>query len=178
LTMTVGKAVGKEAEAKALVTAVEDKFARVRAEHPEFQGATAVVATPYQGIWVYGPQDVRGRLLTSLGFTLPEGLAELTGAEYGGNLSLERADLLDVDVIVWLDPGDAEGELGGPVYQSLPVHTEKREVYVDSYNDPLGGATSFVSVLSLPFLLDGLVPQLAGAIASAERATPAAEGTN
>jgi iron complex transport system substrate-binding protein len=46
----------------------------------------------------------------------------------------------------------------------LAVHTEGREVFLDSYDDPLGGATSFVSVLSLPFLLDGLVPQLAAAL--------------
>jgi iron complex transport system substrate-binding protein len=164
LTVTVGKAVGKQAEAEAMVADVEAKFAEVRAAHPEFEGATSVVATPYQGIWVYGPQDVRGRFLTLLGFTLPEGLAEITGAEFGGNLSMERADLLDVDVIIWLDPEDAEGELGGPVYQSLPVHTEGREVFLDSYSDPVGGATSFVSVLSLPFLLDELVPQLASAI--------------
>jgi iron complex transport system substrate-binding protein len=78
---------------------------------------------------------------------------------------MERADLLDVDVIIWLDAEEAEGELGGPVYQSLPVHTEGREIHLSSYNDPLGGATSFVSVLSLPFLLDGLVPQLADALA-------------
>lgn len=182
LTVTVGKAVGKQAEAEALVAAVEEKITQVRAEHPEFQGATAVVATPYQGIWVYGPEDARGRLLTTLGFTLPEGLVEVTGAEFGGNLSMERADLLDVDVIIWLDPQDAEGELGGPVYQSLPVHTEGREVFVNSYEDPLGGATSFVSVLSLPFLLDGIVPQLADAMAgpagAAPAATPAGEGTN
>lgn len=164
LTVTVGKAVGKQAEAEAMVADVEAKFAEVRAAHPEFEGATSVVATPYQGIWVYGPQDVRGRFLTLLGFTLPEGLAEITGAEFGGNLSMERADLLDVDVIIWLDPEDAEGELGGPVYQSLPVHTEGHEVFLDSYSDPVGGATSFVSVLSLPFLLDELVPQLASAI--------------
>jgi iron complex transport system substrate-binding protein len=37
-------------------------------------------------------------------------------------------------------------------------------VFLDSYDDPLGGATSFASVLSLPFLLDGLVPQLADAL--------------
>lgn len=164
LTVTVGKAVGKQAEAEAMVADVEAKFAEVRAAHPKFEGATSVVATPYQGIWVYGPQDVRGRFLTLLGFTLPEGLAEITGAEFGGNLSMERADLLDVDVIIWLDPEDAEGELGGPVYQSLPVHTEGHEVFLDSYSDPVGGATSFVSVLSLPFLLDELVPQLASAI--------------
>lgn len=164
LTLTVGKAVGQAAEAEALIAGVEEKFAQVRAEHPEFAGATSIVATPYEGIWVYGAQDVRGRLLTMLGFELPAGLAEITGAEFGGNLSMERADLLDVDVIIWLDAEEAEGELGGPVYQSLPVHTEGREVHLSSYDDPLGGATSFVSVLSLPFLLDGLVPQLADAL--------------
>ena len=164
LTLTVGKAVGQAAEAEALIAGVEEKFVQVRAEHPEFAGANSIVATPYEGIWVYGAQDVRGRLLTMLGFELPAGLAEITGAGFGGNLSMERADLLDVDVIIWLDAAEAEGELGGPVYQSLPVHTEGREVHLSSYDDPLGGATSFVSVLSLPFLLDGLVPQLADAI--------------
>jgi iron complex transport system substrate-binding protein len=168
LTVTVGKAVGKQAEAAALVAGVEEKIAQVRAEHPEFEGATAVVATPYQGIWVYGAQDVRGRLLTMLGFSLPEELDTLTGSEFGGNLSMERADLLDVDVIIWLDAEAFEGELGGPVYSTLPVHTEGREVHLDSFNDPLGGATSFVSVLSLPFLLDGLTPKLAAALDGAQ----------
>lgn len=164
LTRTVGQAVGKAGEADALVADVEARFAEVRAAHPEFVGASAVVATPYQGIWVYGPEDVRGRFLTTLGFALPEGLAAITGAEFGGNLSMERADLLNVDVIVWLDAADAQGPLGGPVYASLPVHTEGREVFLSSNGDPLGGATSFVSVLSLPFLLDGLAPRLAAAI--------------
>ena len=164
LTRSVGRAVGQAEEADALVADVEARFEQVRAEHPEFDGATSVVATPYEGIWVYGPQDVRGRFLEMLGFALPEGLAEVSGAEFGGNLSMERADLLDVDVIVWLDADETEGELGGPVYSSLPVHTEAREVFLDSYDDPLGGATSFVTVLSIPFLLDGVVPQMAEAI--------------
>jgi|GEM_PF-148317 len=164
LTRTVGQAVGQAEEADRLVTEVEARFEQVRAEHPEFVGATSIVATPYEGIWVYGGEDVRGRFLTALGFKLPEGLAEITGEEFGGNLSFERADLLDVDVIIWLDADEAQGPLGGPVYQNLAVHTEGREVFLDSYDDPLGGATSFVSVLSLPFLLDGLVPKLAAAL--------------
>lgn len=164
LTRTVGHAVGQADEAGALVADVEARFEQVRTAHPEFAGATSVVATPYEGIWVYGPEDVRGRFLTMLGLQLPDGLAEVSGGEFGGNLSMERADLLDVDVIIWLDAGEAQGDLGGPVYASLPVHTEGHEVFLDSYNDPLGGATSFVSVLSLPFLLDGLVPKLADAI--------------
>lgn len=160
ITRVVGQALGKTNEAEALITAIDNRFAQIRAEHPEFVGATSVVATPYEGIWVYGPEDVRGRLLTQLGFELPAGLAEITGDEFGGNLSPERADLLDVDVIIWLDAVASDDELGGPVYQSLPVNTGEHEVFLDSYTDPLGGATSFVSVLSLPYLLDGLVPLL------------------
>lgn len=164
LTRTVGKVVGQAAQADALVAGVEAQLADVKAAHPEFAGASAIVATPYEGIWVYGPEDARGRFLSALGFELPAGLVEVVGAEFGGNLSMERADLLDVDVIIWLDPDEAQGPLGGPVYASLPVHTEAREVFLDSYDDPLGAATSFVSVLSLPFLLDGLVPRLAAAV--------------
>lgn len=163
LTRTVGRAVGMPAEADALVADVEAQLASVREAHPEFEGASAVVATPYEGIYVYGPQDVRGRFLTSLGFELPAELAEVTGEEFGGNLSEERADLLDVDVIVWLDGARVEG-LGGPLYETFDVHTEGREVFLDSFEDPLGGATSFVSVLSIPYLLDGIVPMLAAAV--------------
>jgi iron complex transport system substrate-binding protein len=42
---------------------------------------------------VYGPQDTRGRLLESMGFRLPAGLARVTGTESGANLSRERTDL-------------------------------------------------------------------------------------
>lgn len=163
LTVTVGRAVGQEAQAQALVDDLEARFVQIQEEHPAFVGATSVVATPYEGIYLYGPEDARGRLLTSLGFELPDELAEIAGNSFGGNLSLERADLLDLDVIIWLaDPAQA-GEVGGPVYQSLPVHTEGREVFL-SNSEPLGGATSFITILSLPYLLDGLVPQLAEAM--------------
>ena len=118
----------------------------------------------WQGIYLYGPQDIRSRLLTALGFVLPEGIEEITGSDFGGNLSMERADLLDTDVIIWIDSQAAEGALGGPVYQALPVHTEGREVLLSSSDDPVGGATSFISVLSLPYLLDNLVPMLVAAL--------------
>ena len=126
--------------------------------------STAAVAAPFEGIYVYGPEDARGRLLGDLGFTLPEGLEAVTEGSFGGNLSAERLDLLDVDVLVWLNVAEGTGPLDNPVYESLRVSTEGREVFLDSFGDPLGAATSFVTPLSLPFLLDGLVPQLARAI--------------
>jgi iron complex transport system substrate-binding protein len=165
VTLTVGQALGQSELAEELVADVEGQIAAAAAEHPEFDGASGVMATPYDGIFVYGVTDPRGRFLTELGFELPEGLEEATGDSFGGNLSGEQATLLDVDAIVWLDPADAEGELGGPLYQSLAVVDEGREVFLDSYSDDaLGAATSVVSVLSLPYLLDGLVPMLAAAV--------------
>lgn len=163
LTTTVGAAVGKAEEAGALVADVEQQFADVREEHPEFDGKTAVMATPWEGIFVYGPEDPRGRLLEAIGFSLPADLAKVTGDEFGGNLAEENVDLIDVDSIVWLDAEEAKN-LGGPGYEKLKVHTEGREVHLNSFDDPLGAATSFVSVLSLPFLLDGLTPKLTAAV--------------
>jgi iron complex transport system substrate-binding protein len=162
-TMIVGQILGTSAEAGQLVGSVEGLFGQIQGEHPEFAGKTGIVATPWEGIYVYGPEDVRGRLMTRLGFTLPEGLAEVTGTSFGGNLSEEHVDMLDVDAIIWLDGADVE-DLGGPLYATLPVHTEGREVHLSSFSDPLGGATSFVTVLSLPYLLEGLVPRLALAV--------------
>ncbi len=164
LTRAVGQAVGRADAAEAVVAEVEAQFAGVRAAHPGFIGATAAVAAPFEGVYVYGPEDARGRLLADLGFALPEGLGAVTEGSFGGNLSTERLDLLDVDVLVWLNVAEGEGPLTNPLYQSLRVSQEGREVFLDSFTDPLGAATSFVTPLSLPFLLDGLVPRLASAI--------------
>jgi iron complex transport system substrate-binding protein len=163
-TRTIGQALGKSEEAEALIAGIEAQFAAVREAHPEFQGATAVAAAPYEGIWVYAPEDPRGRFLSDLGFEMPEGLAEITGDEFGADLSEEQSALLDVDAIVWITDEATGTDVGGPVYQTLPVHTEAREVFVDSYDNGLGTATSFVTPLSLEFLLDGIVPKLAAAI--------------
>jgi iron complex transport system substrate-binding protein len=165
-TQTVGKVVGKSAQAEKLIAGIEKRFAAVRKSNPKFVGASAVIAAPYQGIWVYGPEDVRSRVLESLGFKLPKGLGSITGTEFGANLSKERTDLLDVDAIVWLAtfPKKDAATLGkDKLYSSLAVHTEGREVFIGD-NEPLGGAFSFVSVLSLPYMLDNFVPLMKRAI--------------
>ena len=166
LTRTVGKSVGREAQADKLVTDTEAKFEQVKKDHPEFVGATALMATTYEGYWVYGPEDSRGRFLTELGFKLPDGLAAVTGKEFGANLSKERTDLLDTKVLIWLidkyAPDKAKIQ-ADPLYAKLKVKTEGRDIYLE--NEELeGGATSFVTVLSIPYLLDKLVPQLSAAI--------------
>lgn len=165
-TRIVGQALGESEKAEELITAIDEKIAQIRADHPEFVGATGAVAAMYEGAWVYGPEDGRARLLSMLGFTMPQELIDALPAEdFGGNLSLERADLLDLDLMVWLSFGNNIEERGGPVYQALPVYTEGHEVFVDDLGNGADSALSFVTVLSLPYLLDAFMPLAAEAVA-------------
>ena len=162
ITIT-GKAVGKPEEAEKLKAKAEQQLAEAAAAHPEFKGQTAAVATPYQGIYVYGPQDARSRLLTDLGFSFPKGLEDIGGKEFGGQLSDEKVDLLDVGALLWFaEPGPEAKLKKNPVYSKLDVRTQGRDVFLPEQGT-LYEATSFISVLSIPLLVDELVPKLAAA---------------
>ncbi|MER6915115.1 iron-siderophore ABC transporter substrate-binding protein [Streptomyces sp. NPDC000594] len=160
----IGKALGKSDQAAKAVADVEAKFKATA--RPEFKNATAVMGTPYEGIFVYGSQDPRSRLLTNLGFTLPSGLDKAIGGKFGANISKERTDLLDQDTIVWM-VGDVAKDSAklrkDPSYGDLKVVKEGREVYIHETSD-YGHAATFGTVLSLPYVLDRLGPQLAAAV--------------
>ena len=79
-TLTVGKILGKLAEAQTLVDDTETRFARERAAHPEFAGKSGVAATFYERYYLHSAEDPHGRLLASLGFTVPADLAQFIGS--------------------------------------------------------------------------------------------------
>lgn len=165
-TKTVGSALGKADEAAALVSKTEKHITEAAAAHPEFKGASAVMATPYEGTFVYGTSDNRSRLLNGLGFALPADLDKVIGDAFGANISKERTDLLDTDAIVWLVTDvakDGKKLHADPLYGDLRVAKEEREVLVGTNSD-FGNAISFVSPLSLPYTVDRLAPLLAAAV--------------
>jgi iron complex transport system substrate-binding protein len=163
-TLISGKAVGKPEQAQELVDKTEKLVADTAAKHPEFKGQTAAIVADYQGVFVYGPQDVRSRLLEELGFTYPKELVDAFPNEFGGQLSDERIDMLDVGVLVWFADGErSEAEIKrNPLYSKLAVSKEDRDVFIRG-DDRVYDATSFVSVLSMPTLMKELVPRLAAA---------------
>lgn len=178
-TRTVGKAVGRSAAADKLVTDLETRLSSIKQEKTAYQGRTGLVVTNYEGIFVYGSEDPRSRLMESLGFTLPQGLAEITAGEFGKNLSRERTDLVDTDVLIWLVDDYEKAKTTAakdPLYSALAVSKEGRDVVIED-GETLGSATSFLTPLSLPYVLDKLVPQLDQAIdgdpaTAVTRATP------
>ena len=69
---TVGRAVGQPAKMAEKVAATKKVLADAAAAHPEFRGKTSLVVTPYEGLYVYGAEDPRVRLMTDLGFVVPD----------------------------------------------------------------------------------------------------------
>jgi iron complex transport system substrate-binding protein len=164
-TTITGKAVGRSTKAAELVAQTEKLVADAAAAHPEFEGRTAANVSDYQGIFVYGPQDVRTRMLEDLGFVFPQALRDAFPEEYGGQLSDEKVDAIDVDALLWFADGDrsvAKLKASGP-YSRLAVRTEGRDVFILP-DDRVYEATSFPSVLSMPTLMKELVPRLAAAV--------------
>jgi iron complex transport system substrate-binding protein len=163
-TLMTGEAVGKAEEAQQLVDESEQLIADAAAENPDFAGQQAAIVSDYQGVFVYGPEDVRTRFLEELGFEYPAELREAFPDEFGGQLSEERMDALDVGTLVWFADGDrSEKQLKtDPLYKDLTVRKEGRDVFIAG-DDRVYDATSFVSVLSMPTLIDELVPRLAAA---------------
>ncbi|WP_197319046.1 iron-siderophore ABC transporter substrate-binding protein [Saccharomonospora sp. NB11] len=163
VTTTVGRAVGRPAEARRLVADVDRRLADVRAEHPDFQRATAVVAALSDGYFLYGPSDPRTELLVDVGLSPLPDLAALVGDRFGASVGRENADVLDTDVVVWLT-NDGGAELRrDPLYNTLRTAKEGREVLIDNTSD-FGNAFSQVSVTSIPYVLDRLVPKLEAAL--------------
>ncbi|MGQ0679851.1 MAG: iron-siderophore ABC transporter substrate-binding protein [Actinomycetota bacterium] len=169
LTRIIGKAVGRQEQAEELVAQVEAKFAGTRASNPNFSGsAVNVYPTPDGAFQAYPPPDLGGQFLSALGFETPPRILELAAGKSFVDLSPEQLELLDADVIVWLlDNAAGEERLkANPLYQRMRAVTEGRAIYLnyEDKNPPIAAATSFQTVLSLPFLIDALTPRLAAAL--------------
>lgn len=167
-TRLVGEILAQPEAAEALIAGVEQRFAAAAAAHPEFAGKTVAVAELNEpgSSFVRSATDQRTQLLTQLGFVYPDDLAELTGDLDGAEVSDEQMSLLDRDLLVWnigYAP-EARTEIEAkPLYDQLAVVQAGHSVFVA---DPLvSGALTWGTVLSLPYALDAIVPQLAEALA-------------
>jgi iron complex transport system substrate-binding protein len=173
--LTVGRAVGRPQQMQRLVDDVKTKITEISDDHPEFAGKSALVATLYEGIYLYGPQDPRSRLIVQLGFELPADLSDLTGtASFGASISTEKIEIIDTDLLIWLvSPAtqDFKTLQDNKLYRNLTVAKEGRAMAIPA-SSPVDNAFNFNTVLSLPFLLDQLPPLLSAAVDGDPTTTP------
>ena len=156
--LTIGKALGLEAEAQAIVDDVSAQIADAAAAHPDWAGQTANFVVPAaDGTWyAYTDQDSRGRLLTELGFVIPQPILDLAGDLFYAQGSGENLALVDADLVTYVTEEREEVE-ALPLWQTIPAVADGRSLFVDQ---GLAGAMSFSTTLSLPYAIDGLVPQI------------------
>lgn len=166
-TISIGRALNREDRAEELVAGVEEQFAALREEHLRFEGAVLAGAsyTSSSEIGFFASEDPRTRFFTLLGFETPDELDEIAGDQFYGTISGERLDLLDQDVLVWSQlsytDGGREKIESDQLVQQMDASQEGRMVFVDGDVDD---ALQFNTVLSIPYALDAIVPQLANAI--------------
>jgi iron complex transport system substrate-binding protein len=166
-TLVIGKALGREQEAKELVGAADEKVAAAREGHPEFHGETVSFFNYIAGDGLYvihDEGDVSIRFLKELGFSgVSDAVGGLKGSDGRANVSPERYDLLDAGVVMGTspDPKALEDLRAGRLFASIPAVERGAWVGLD-----IGPATAmaFPSVLSVPYTVDELVPRLSAAM--------------
>lgn len=167
MTRTVGRVLRRDAEAQRLVGDLTAAIDRARAGLGS-NGRSGLLASSIAGsLWIY-PTGPAPTFLASMGLRLPPGaLAALGDPATAPPLPLsgERADVLDADVLLLglYDAATAESALSPPLVARQRVVQQGRVVALPELSE-LNGAISFASVLSLPIVLDGLVPRLAAAL--------------
>jgi iron complex transport system substrate-binding protein len=103
--------------------------------------------------------------MSALGFELPDEIAELAGDQFYAEITTERLELLDVDVLIVIVPdGGRETLEQDNLYRQLAVVREDWAIVLET-SDTLAGALLFGTVLSLPYLLDEMVPRLSRSLA-------------
>jgi ABC-type Fe3+-hydroxamate transport system substrate-binding protein len=101
----------------------------------QFAGRTASMAMSFEGIWVYGPEDPRSRLLTDLGFELSPEISKLFVKDYAGMISEEQVQLLDLDAVAWFAPRTRRGSSRRRT-ACTPASTSTRRAATSSCSTP------------------------------------------
>lgn len=168
-TLLIGQAVGKEAEAQAAVDALDEQFRRLREEHPDWQGLTAVHAEAYTGAYyVLGENAPRTTFLTSLGFTPSPELDGIVGEEYSKEISAEKLDLVgDLDLVVWCtDEGAIPDVQANPVVSQLASVEDGNAIWLTyASTDTFMWAMDWATVLSAPHAIEKGIPLIEAALA-------------
>ncbi|MGR3759143.1 ABC transporter substrate-binding protein [Roseobacteraceae bacterium NS-SX3] len=170
----IGRATGRVEEAETVIAELEAKISATLAAYPALVGLRGTAAHFAGGqIIGYRPADGANRLLARLGIETPPEFEELAGAGGNFSVSLERADLFDLDVVLWLVDAPARKQIEAlPSYQALRLAREGRSVWAARL---MMGAMSFQSPLSIAWALERLGPALSAA-ADGNPATSAAAG--
>lgn len=162
--LTVGRVLGKETQAQALVDSIRTQLADIAAKHPQWQGKTVAIANRWQdAVGAYTSNDIRPLLMAELGFKTPQVIDDAIEAnEFWVTFSMEDLSPIDTDLLMWVtSSNDFSNIMDIPARPYLNVVSEGREVFLGT---DVTGAFSFASLLSLPYAFEQMVPMIETAL--------------
>ncbi|MEV5869055.1 iron-siderophore ABC transporter substrate-binding protein [Streptomyces tendae] len=156
----IAKALGKAEEGEKMVADIQGKLDAAKQAHPGFADQTAVVLSWYKdSVAPFTSTDVRGRLVTGIGFKYQTEIDKVAGGDFYTTLSPERVDLVDVDrIFVINDKADQDALKKFELFTNLDaVKNGKVSYLLDSEGPAVGAAISQGTLLSMPYAVDELV---------------------
>ncbi|MDQ1217664.1 iron-siderophore ABC transporter substrate-binding protein [Microbacterium arborescens] len=165
-TSIVGQALGMSDEAADLVAQVDSDIADLAAQYPALAGKSfAYGANNQPEIFnVFRDDDPRVQLLTQLGMTVAPSVEELApdgDDSYFYQLGFENLNALESDVLVayFGTQADVDAFVADPLVAAMPQVQQDR--FAPIVGESFVMASSAPTVLSIPWMLDQYVPQLA-----------------
>lgn len=170
-TLEIGKALGREDQARRLVERTEKVIADEVAKYPQLAGKSFIYGNldpaSADSINLYTAIDNRSRFLTEIGMKQAEVVTANTkgDAAFYISWSAERADQLAADVFVtWVPDEKTQAQIASdPLLGQIPAIA--RGSWVAEPDNTLTLAISAASPLSLPWALEAFLPDLGAAAA-------------
>ena len=168
---TIGAALGKPAEAAALLADTTRAIDDAVAANPQIKGRTAAWAwfspTDLSTIGLYTTSDLRPQMLREFGLVDSPTVVELSEADQGAfsvNLSAEKASTLDADLVVfYAEPKAGAAEItGNALLGQIPAF--KNQQYVASADNTVALSMSLPSPLSVRTAVDRFLPKIVQAL--------------
>ncbi|MFT4148791.1 MAG: ABC transporter substrate-binding protein [Paracoccaceae bacterium] len=158
----IAQATGRETQAQAVIDRIGGKIAAAVAAHPEFRGLSGTAAYFNNGEIVgYRSKDGANKLLSDFGIQTPAVFDEMVAGSDRFQISPERFDLFDLDVILWLVEAPTRQAIEAlPSWQATRAAREGRAIWA---SPEMMGAMSFQSPLSIEWALDPLTRLLTAA---------------
>jgi iron complex transport system substrate-binding protein len=156
----IAKALGKAEEGEQMVEDIQGQLDAAKKAHPAFANQTAVALSWYEdSVAPFTSTDVRGRLVTGIGFKYQTEIDKIADGSFYTQLSPERIDLIDVDhIFVINDKADTESLKKFKLFANLDAVKKGNVSYLlDSEGPAVGAAISQGTLLSMPYAIDELV---------------------
>jgi iron complex transport system substrate-binding protein len=168
-TMTTrgGAVLGAEPRAAELISSTEAAIAKARADNPVLAGKTFTfgpVSALDSIFTINSTEDASAQFFAQLGMTLSPTVTSLPGSSTPrrAQVSTEQLSVLDADVLIIAYPDESFR----PTFEAQPLFKKLKAVQRGSYvalDVGTAVALAFPSVLSIPYGLSVVVPELVAA---------------